>query len=249
MKVFDFDPEFNEEIWTEHWEELQKSGALTIKSKHRTKNGRIIPVEITINHLAFNDREYICAYARDISQREMVENALRENEAKFRLLSEKGLLAIAIIQDGLIKYVNHAAADLLEYSTEEILAWTPNQFGEVLHPEDRAFAMKQAQKKQAGETDVVDRYSYRIISKSGKVKWVDQYSKTVDYEGRNADFVSFMEITGRKQAEDILQKAHQELELLVEERTIELTEANRQLKRRIFDLYTIFELSRNLMRF
>lgn len=50
---------------------------------------------------------------------------------------------------------------------------------------------------------------------------------------------------GRKKTEEVLQKAHQELELLVEERTIELTEVNRQLKRRIFDLYTIFELSRN----
>lgn len=245
MKVFDFDTEFNEEIWAKNWEELHEQGSTTIKSKHRTKEGRIFPVEITSNHLSFNDRQYICAYARDISQRELAENALRESEGKFRLLSEQDILAMAIIQDGLIKYVNNAAAELLEYSVEEILAWKPNRFADVLHPEDRAFALKQARKKQAGETDVVARYSYRIISKSGKIKWIDQYSKTVEYNGSNADFVSFMEITVRKQAEELLQKAHQELELLVEDRTVELTRANRQLKRRIFDLYTIFELSRN----
>jgi PAS domain S-box-containing protein len=245
MTVFDIDPDFNAKMWTEHWKEIRQHGTYTLKSHLRTKKGRVFPVEITVNHLEFNNREYNCAYARDISHREMVENALRESEGKFRLLSDQGLLAMVIIQDSIIKYAKPAAAELLEYSADELLVWKENEFAKLIHPEDRPFVVKQAQKKQAGETDVVTRYSYRIISKSGKTKRIDQYSKTVQYEGRNADFVSFMEITGRKQAEEILNKAHKELELLVEERTVELTEANRQLRRRIYDLYTIFELSRN----
>ncbi|UCD17720.1 MAG: hypothetical protein JSV44_02120, partial [Candidatus Zixiibacteriota bacterium] len=41
------------------------------------------------------------------------------------------------------------------------------------------------------------------------------------------------------------QEAIRELKLQAEKRLVELTEANRQLRRKIFDLYTIFELSRN----
>jgi len=245
MKIFDIDPEFDEEKWVKHWEELQKQESLTLKSRHKTKTGCVFPVEITANLMVFNNREYNCAYARDISRREKAEDALRESESKFRLLSEQDILAMAILQDGLIKYVNKAASELLEYSVEEILAWETNEFAQVIHPEDRSFALKQARKKQAGEADVITRYSYRMISKTGKTKWIDQYSKTVEYNGRPADFISFMEITGRKHAEELLQKAHQELEALVKERTVELTKANRQLRRRIYDLYTIFELSRN----
>jgi len=52
-----------------------------------------------------------------------------------------------------------------------------NEFGKLFHSDDLEFVMEQAQKKQKGAKDVVTHYSYRIITKSGEVKWVDQYSK------------------------------------------------------------------------
>ncbi|MEW5923735.1 MAG: PAS domain S-box protein, partial [Candidatus Zixiibacteriota bacterium] len=245
MTVFDIDPNFNEERWPDHWEKLQKKTVLTIESMHKRKDGTTFPVEITVNYLEFNDRQYHCAHARNITHRRMAESALKESEEKFRMLSEQGILAIVIIQNGLIKYSNEATAELTEYSIDEMAAWGKNEFGKTVHPDDRAFVMEQAAKKQRGDSDVVNHYSYRMITKSGKEKWVDLYSKTVIYNGKNADFVSMVDITRRKETDDVLKKAHHELEFLVEERTVELTEANRLLKRRIFDLYTIFELSRN----
>ena len=245
MTVFDIDQNFSPDIWAEHWEKIRELGHSMIESDHRRKDGTSYPVEISISHLEFNDKEYHCARVRDISDRRLAEDALRDSEAKFRLLSEQGLLAIVIIQDGLIKYANQAAIELTEYSSKEVHSLEPDEFGKTIHPEDRPFVMEQARRKQRGEKDVVNHYSYRMITKSGKVKWVDLYSKTVNYGGRGADFVSIVDITERKEAEEVLKKAHHELEFLVEERTVELTEANRQLKRRIFDLYTIFELSRN----
>ncbi|PKK84164.1 MAG: hypothetical protein CVT49_05035 [candidate division Zixibacteria bacterium HGW-Zixibacteria-1] len=245
MAVFDIDPNFDEKVWTDHWEKLKKATMLTLESTHKRKDGTVFPVEITINYLEFNDRQYNCAHARDITHRRMAESALKESEEKFRLLSEQGILAIVIIQDGLIKFANQAISELTEYSIEEMMSWGKNEFGKTVHPDDRPFVMDQAARKQRGETDVVNHYSYRTITESGRQKWVDLYSKTVIYGGRNADFVSMVDITPRKEADDILKKAHHELEFLVEERTVELTESNRLLKRRIFDLYTIFELSRN----
>ncbi len=41
------------------------------------------------------------------------------------------------------------------------------------------------------------------------------------------------------------QKSHSALESLIKERTLDLSETNRQLRKTIFDLYNIFELSRN----
>jgi len=245
MSVFDIDPNFNDEIWPGHWEKLRKNETFTIESIHKRKDGSTFPVELTLNYLEFNDKQYHCAHARDITDRRVAENALRESEEKFRLLSEQGILAIVIIQDGQIKYANEAAARLTGYSIEEMLAWDADEFAKAIHPDDRAFVMEQAGKKQRGESNVVSHYAYRTIDRSGRQKWVDLYSKTVTFAGKNADFVSLVDVTERKEAEDILKKAHHELEFLVEERTVELTKANRLLKRRIFDLYTIFELSRN----
>ncbi|MFH2037692.1 MAG: ATP-binding protein [Candidatus Zixiibacteriota bacterium] len=244
-KVFDIDPKFNEGNWPNQWEKVKKSKSQMVESVHLTKDGTEIPTEITVNYLEFDNKEYHIAYARPIIQRKMAENALRESETKFRMLSEQGLLAIVIIQDGYIKFANKALANLLETKVSTILNLKKDGFGNYVHPDDKKFVMDQAKKKQAGEKDVVSNYHFRMITESGQEKWIDLYSRTVTYEGKNADFVSMVDITERKMADELLRKAHNELEFLVKERTVELTESNRQLKRRIFDLYTIFELSRN----
>ncbi len=112
---------------------------------------------------------------RDITERKRTEALLKESEEKFRLLTEQNLLGVIIVQGGFVKYVNQAASDLTEYSIKEALNWGINGFGRLFHPDDLAFVMEQVQKKQEGVEDVVTHYSYRIITKSGKVKWVDQF--------------------------------------------------------------------------
>ncbi|MFC1895730.1 PAS domain S-box protein, partial [Thermodesulfobacteriota bacterium] len=143
---------------------------------------RRISAWLTSSIYALPSGEIVALYS-DETSRHMAEQALRESEEKFRLLSEQNLLGIIIIQDGLVKYVNRAAAEVTEYSIEEALGWKPNEFGKLFHPDDLGFVMEQAQKKQDGSQDVVTHYSYRMITKSGEVKWIDQYSKTIPFEG------------------------------------------------------------------
>jgi PAS domain S-box-containing protein len=69
LTVHDFDPNFQADVWPKHWEELKQRGSFTFESVHRTKDGRLIPVEITVNYLGFAGKEYNCAYVRDISDR------------------------------------------------------------------------------------------------------------------------------------------------------------------------------------
>ena len=151
----------------------------------------------------------IFAIGNDITGHRRAEQALEESEGKFRLISEQSILGIALIQDGYLKYVNQAAADLLEYTVDESLNWEANEFAKAVHPDDLSFVMKQGEKKQRGEKDVVVNYAYRIVTKSGKTKWIDQYSKTVLYEGRYADLVTFIDITERKRAEEKLHESQE----------------------------------------
>lgn len=130
--------------------------------------------------------------------------ALKESEEKFRLLSEQSLLAIMILQDGVFKYVNEAAASLLGYSQEEILSWESSQFLSTVHPDDRDFVETQSNKKQWGESDVINHYTFRIITKSGDTKWVDIYSKTINFGGRTADMITMQDRTDQKKAEQVV---------------------------------------------
>jgi len=182
----------------------------------KSKNGKVI------GHVGANE---------DITEKKKVEQALRESEEKFRLLAEQSLLGIAILQKGLIKYVNNAASKIMGYSVKEMLSWKQGGFSKTIHPEDFKFVIEQGRKKQIGEKKgVVTHYSYRVITKDKKVKWIDQFSKTTNYEGGPADFITIMDITKQKQAEETLTKLNQELDERVKKRTIELQKANEELK-------------------
>jgi len=78
MTVHEIDPDFPPEVWPEHWRQLKEKGSLTVQSHHRTKDGRVFPVEIVTNFVEFEGRQYNCAFARDISRRVEVEEQLRQ---------------------------------------------------------------------------------------------------------------------------------------------------------------------------
>lgn len=143
----------------------------------------------------------------DITTSKQTVSELQESEEKFRLLSEQSLLAIVILQDNSIKYFNNAVCNIIEYSAEEIRSWKPGGFAEIFHPEDLHFVMDQALKKQSGETEgLVTQHSFRVITKSGQIRWVEQYSKTIAYDGRPADLATLMDITERRRMEEELLK-------------------------------------------
>ncbi|MFB2937329.1 PAS domain S-box protein [Aerosakkonemataceae cyanobacterium BLCC-F154] len=86
--VWEFDPNFPQEAWLTHWKELKKQKTLSFTSEHQGKDGKIIPVEITLNYLEFNGKEYNFACSRDISDRKQSEAALQRKEQEFRALVE-----------------------------------------------------------------------------------------------------------------------------------------------------------------
>jgi PAS domain S-box-containing protein len=76
MTVYDIDPEFPKEKWSDHWNEIKSKKALTFESIHRTKQGATFPVEISANYINFGGKEYNIAFARDITERKKAEEAL-----------------------------------------------------------------------------------------------------------------------------------------------------------------------------
>lgn len=88
MRIYDIDLDSPAAVWPEHWRTLKEFGSLALESRHRTKDGRTIPVELTINYLAFRGREYNCAFALNIQERKRAEAEIRSVLAKEQELSE-----------------------------------------------------------------------------------------------------------------------------------------------------------------
>ncbi len=156
--------------------------------------------------------------ARDITQHKQAEEALRESEEMFRLLSEQSFMAICLIQNGKINYVNQAFLKLVEFPLEEVLSWTSKDYIQYIHPEDLEFAQEQGRKKQTGEEDgVVPHYSFRMITPSGETRWVEVYSRTITYKGKPANFITFTDITESKRMEEALRESEERFRLFSEQ--------------------------------
>jgi diguanylate cyclase (GGDEF)-like protein/PAS domain S-box-containing protein len=89
MYAYDISATFPGQSWVESWELVKRHGSLTFETRAYCKDGRILPVEATVNYLEFNDNEYLCAFVRDITERKQMEQMLRETNDELRLRVEE----------------------------------------------------------------------------------------------------------------------------------------------------------------
>ena len=78
LSIQDIIPDYDEADLQASWCELRQARTLRIESRHRCKDGTMIPVEIHIDYMGFEGEEYACALAHDISERQQMEAILRE---------------------------------------------------------------------------------------------------------------------------------------------------------------------------
>ncbi len=146
---------------------------------------------------------------RDITQQKLGEKALSESEAKYRALVEQSLQGIIVTQGSPLRvvYANTAFEEIIGYSLEELIA-LEDSIDQLLYPADRKLVLERARKRLRGES-VPQSYEYRIIHKSGVVRWVRNYASPIEYEGKPAIQSIIADITERKQAELALQESEE----------------------------------------
>lgn len=77
MTLADIDPEVDPDAWPRIWAKIEAKQPYTFEGQHRTKSGRLIPVEVSVSVLTHEGKKLACGFARDITERRRQEEALR----------------------------------------------------------------------------------------------------------------------------------------------------------------------------
>ena len=105
MTESDIDPDFSMPAWADHLAGLRQKAAIIHESRHRTKDGRTFPVEITGNYVMFEGREGSFAFARDITGRKQAEAEQKKLQAQ--LLRAQKMESIGTLAGGIAHDFNN----------------------------------------------------------------------------------------------------------------------------------------------
>jgi PAS domain S-box-containing protein len=147
----------------------------------------------------------------DITERKAAEEALRENQEKYRLLVENASVGILVFQDGLIRFANPRILQITGYTIDEVLDQPEPKF---IHPDDAALLYERWRLRDAlpkgGE--LYPSITYRVLAKDGKVKWLRFRTVAIEWNGRPADLSFATDVTGLKLAEERQHRLAKEIE-------------------------------------
>lgn len=141
-------------------------------------------------------------FSRDITERHNTQQALRNSEKRYRSFIEKMPLSIAILQDGVLKYINPKGLELTGYAPDECLG---KSFLPLIFEADRQWATEAHKTHSLGKLKPTSS-DIRLLSRTGQVIDSLMHVSSVDWEGRVAVLAIFEDVTAKKMAEAELRR-------------------------------------------
>ncbi|HLA82188.1 MAG TPA: PAS domain S-box protein, partial [Thermoleophilia bacterium] len=216
MTVFDIDPFETVEHWKASWPEWKAKSTVTFESFHRTKAGELFPVEVVINYVCHDGREYNFAYARDISRRKEAEQSLRLMQYSVDHARD---MVSWVDKTGRFMYVNDTLCRRMGYSRDEMLEMSVSD----LEPDVAHFTEVDWRHVKDAGSHTVERVHH---TKSGEAVPVEITSTYVNNDGKEYLFSFVRDMSERKEHEEALNRAKHETEATNRELEIAISRAN-----------------------
>lgn len=186
--------------------------ALTAGIPFLRKDRAIVYTDGSVVGLSVDGRVCIAGFFRDITERKLAEQALREAEEQFRSLFVSIPLPTFLWDLETLQYleVNDAAASHSGYSRDELLKM---RVTDLLPPEAAPGVLSQM---QALGTQPRDRGQGRHRLKDGRVVDVEVDVHAMHFRGRRAALGVVQDVTERKRAEEELYQSRQMLQSILD---------------------------------
>jgi PAS domain S-box-containing protein len=183
MNVADIDPNQPFGVLPEVVQATKKTKTARVESEHKTKDGRIIPVDILVSYVEYEGKEYHCAFVRDISERKLIEDELQNTHSN--LVAAQKLAQIGSwewdIQSNSAKWSDETYR-IFGIGKNKLSDHREN-FLDMILPEDRSLVDKALREALDG----TNKYNivYRVCLADGAFKVIHALAEVVrDTEGK-----------------------------------------------------------------
>ena len=205
---------------------LEDQGSQTCELSLQTKDGETFFIALeSVCHRDAEGRSLCRTAFSDITKRRQAETALKESEERYRSLFKYNHAVMLLIDPatGAIVDANPAACAYYAYTHAELLSRNITDIN--LLPRDQVFKeMQRAMSLQCRQFF----FQHRLAG--GDVRHVEVFSGPIRLQGRDLLYSIIHDITARRQAEEALQRTHDDLEERVGERTEDLRHTVEQLE-------------------
>ena len=228
------------EVIPKFWRE---GSARDVPYQYVKKDGTIIDVLLDCQAVTDSSgRRVSVSVVRDVTERKRALEALRDSEARYRaIVEDQTELICRFMPDGTLTFVNDAYCRYFSRRRENLIG---HKFMPLIPQEEHElFARHLASFSPDRSVAVIE---HRVILGDGSIRWQQWTDRAMfDEAGAIIEFQSVgRDITARKEAEDALRRAHEQLEERVRERTAELSRANAVLADEILQRERAQELLR-----
>ena len=160
-------------------------------------------------------------------------DALARSEEKYRQVVENASEAIAVVQDGRIRYANPQCSRLSGFTLEELYV---RSFLDFVHGDDRPLVLGNYMKRMRGEP-AESSYEFRIIDKSGLTRWVHINAVALEWEGRPATLNFLTDVTERHELQENLRRSLAEREVILKTAPVGISFAANRRHRWVNDAF------------
>jgi PAS domain S-box-containing protein len=205
MTITDIDPDIPQG-WPARMRELERAGSITFETRHRTRDGTIIPMEITAMYREYDGDVYNVAFARDIRERKRAEEELLFTTF---IVERAADLVFWMTANGVFKYANRTARETLGYSLDELRTMTIHDIDPDMPIERWPEHIEEL--KEAG----VLTFETRHCRKDGIIIPMEVTAMYLEYDGEAYDVDIARDIRERKRAEVALRESRERLDFVL----------------------------------
>ncbi|MBN1780690.1 PAS domain S-box protein [bacterium] len=176
---------------------VRKEKSASLETYLVRKDGSSFLAELSSRFVRFRGELVVQSFIRNISQRHLIEERLRESKERYQILVEASQVGVFIIHNGIIEFVNSVFEQFTGYKKKELIG---RNFFDMIYPEDRDMVSSRETQREKG-SNVPDHYEARFIQKGKDWCWGEVRASRIVLDGHPSVLGNVMDITKRKQLE------------------------------------------------